>query len=252
MSNDFKATQHRFASYIRDPDAHRPPEDVDSRRMAMYRELFFNNIDGFLSGNFPVLRQILTDQQWLALTSDFFAKHRCQTPYFSEIAEEFLSYLQVERQEPGDYPFLLELAHYEWVEMALSIAQEAPLFADAAFIENIAEQILALSPVAWPLWYQYPVEVISPNFLPKMPPEQPTCLIVHRDAADDVHFLKTTSLTLRVLQCLQDRGPMLAMTCLQAMAEELPQLDPAMLSQYGLPMLRELAEKGIIIPATVV
>ncbi len=64
----------------------------------MYRELFFNNIEGFLSGNFPVLRKILDDQQWFALVQDFFAKHPCQSPYFSEIPEEFLDYLQNERE----------------------------------------------------------------------------------------------------------------------------------------------------------
>ena len=29
-----------------------------------------------------------------------------------------------ERDNEADFPFLLELAHYEWVEMALSIAKD--------------------------------------------------------------------------------------------------------------------------------
>ena len=121
----FRLKQAEFAAYIRDAANNPPPADVDPQRMAMYHELFFNNIDSFLSSNFPVLRKILNDQEWLALAQDFFAVHRCRTPHFSEIAEEFLDYLQ-NRENTGDYPFLLELAHYEWVEMAQAKKKAGP------------------------------------------------------------------------------------------------------------------------------
>ena len=64
---DFKSKQDEFSAYIRDPENNPVPADVKEQRMAMYRELFFNNIEGFLSGNFPVLRAILDDQKWFAL-----------------------------------------------------------------------------------------------------------------------------------------------------------------------------------------
>ncbi|MGZ8097046.1 MAG: HvfC family RiPP maturation protein, partial [Methylosarcina sp.] len=124
MAIDFKEKQREFSDYIRNPQRNPAPADVDIRRMAMYRELFFNNIESFLSGNFPVLRSLLDDARWLALVQDFFAEHVCQTPYFSEIAEEFLAYVQYERKQPGDLPFMLELAHYEWVEMALANSKD--------------------------------------------------------------------------------------------------------------------------------
>ena len=75
VSQNFKSTQLAFAAYIRDPQQNPIPVDVAESRMAMYRALFFNNIEGFLSGNFPVLRALLNDEQWLALTQDFYAKH---------------------------------------------------------------------------------------------------------------------------------------------------------------------------------
>jgi len=145
MKIDFKAKQLEFSAYIRDPLNNPKPADVKPQRMEVYRELFFNNIDSFLSSNFPVLRTILDDQQWFELSQDFFARHPCTTPYFSEIPEEFLEYLQDERQNKTDYPFLLELAHYEWVEMALSISQEVLVANSEAFINNIAEESLSLS-----------------------------------------------------------------------------------------------------------
>ena len=54
----------------------------------------------------------------------FYRDHRCQTPLFPEIAREFLRFLEARaiRRTPRRPPFLRELAHYEWVELALQIA----------------------------------------------------------------------------------------------------------------------------------
>ena len=90
--------------------------------MKIYRDLFFNNIQTMLAGNFPVLRALYSEQDWLALIRAFYAHYRCHTPLFTEIAREFLRYLQDFRETTeSDPPFLLELAHYEWVEMALEL-----------------------------------------------------------------------------------------------------------------------------------
>jgi uncharacterized protein len=247
MAVDFRSKQAEFAAHIRDPANHPAPCDVEPRRMAMYRELFFNNIDSFLSSNFPVLRKILSDGQWLALAQDFFAVHRCQTPHFSEIAEEFLAYLQ-NRNNADYYPFLLELAHYEWVELALAIAKAEPRLGDAAFAENVLKRNIALSPLAWALAYQYPVQRIAPDFLPLTPPEQPTYLIVYRDSDDQVHFTQTTPFTFRLLQILEQDQAISGEACLRRLVVEARLPDPEMLFEQGAKNLQELAAKGIIIP----
>lgn len=248
MAVDFRAKQAEFAAYIRDPANNPAPADVDPQRMVMYRELFFNNIDGFLSSNFPVLRKILNDEQWLALAQDFFAVHRCQTPHFSEIAEEFLGYLQ-NRHNPDDYPFLLELVHYEWVEMALAIAKDEPQAGDAAFVADLLNRNIALSPLAWPLVYQYPVQRIAPDYLPDTPAEQPTYLIVYRDGEGQVHFMQSTPLIFRLLQILEQEATISGAACLRALAAELAIAAPTPLIEQGAKSLQEMALKGIIIPA---
>ncbi|MFW5444557.1 MAG: DUF2063 domain-containing protein, partial [Methylococcaceae bacterium] len=157
MQVDFKVKQREFSAYIRDPLNNPRPKDVKQQHMETYRELFFNNIDSFLSSNFPVLKKILNQQQWLDLSQDFFASHPCTTPYFSEIPEEFIEYLENKNQNKADYPFLLELAHYEWVEMALSITKEDITANTPKFIANLSEEVIGLSSLAWPLAYQFPV-----------------------------------------------------------------------------------------------
>jgi hypothetical protein len=245
MSVDFKAKQLEFAAYIRDPANNPAPADIKPQRMSMYRELFFNNVQSFLSSNFPVLRKILDDAAWFELVQDFFARHSCESPYFSEIPEEFLAYLQNERDNPDDFPFLLELAHYEWVEMALAIAREEVVIASQNKELTLHSRI-KLSPLAWPLVYQYPVQQISPDFLPTSAPEQPTFLIVYRNQDDDVHFIQITALTYRLLQIIQDNAGMPAQACLQQVAEESKHPEPSVIIDAGLRILQDLAEKTII------
>lgn len=242
---DFKYKQVEFAAYIRDPENNPVPADVKEQRMAMYRELFFNNIEGFLSGNFPVLRKILDDQQWFALVQDFFAKHPCQSPYFSQIPEEFLDYLQNERNCPDDLPFMLELAHYEWVEMALSIAKEDLVDCNQD-LDNLLNRNIALSPLAWPLAYQYPVQKIAPAFLPLKAPEQPTFLIAYRNQEDDVNFIEITPITYRLLEIIQEQENPLTEDCLKQVARESNHPDTELIVAGGLQILKELAEKTVI------
>ena len=242
---DFKSKQDEFAAYIRDPENNPVPADVKKQRMSMYRELIFNNIEDFLSSSFPVLRKILNDTQWFALAQDFFAKHLCKTPYFLQIPEEFLDYLQNERDNPEDFPFMLELAHYEWVEMALSIAKEEGGACNPD-LDNLLNRNISLSPLAWPLAYQYPVHKIAPAFLPLAVPAQPTFLIVYRNREDDVNFIEVTPITYRLLEIIQEHENPLAEDCLKQVARESNHPNPELIVAGGLQILKELAEKTII------
>jgi uncharacterized protein len=245
MSVDFKAKQLEFTRYVRDPAKNPAPADVKPERMAMYRELIFNNIESFLAGNFPVIRKILNDGQWLELAQDFFSKHSCKTPYFSEIAEEFLDYLENERANPDDFPFLLELAHYEWVEMALSIAKE-DISSDQQDLDNLIDRSLRLSPLAWPLVYQFPVQKISPEYLPLVHPELPTTVVAYRDIDDSVKFVEINAMTYRLLEIIQEQGEITVEACLKQVAQESQHPNPEVITAGGLQILKELAEKTVV------
>ncbi|WCX17197.1 HvfC family RiPP maturation protein [Pseudomonas aeruginosa] len=189
--------QRRFAARIRDPQQALPP-GIATERMAIYEELFFNNLDGFISSGFPVLRQLFDEPRWHRLVRAFMREHRCRTPYFSQLGEEFIGWLQDGyRAEEGDPPFLLELAHYEWVELALSLA-EAP-------VETLP-QAWSWSPLAWPLAYRWPVHRLGSSHRPMEPPAEPTCLLVWRDPAERVRFLHLSPFAYRLAQRLSEEG----------------------------------------------
>ena len=183
--------QTEFTAHIRDPDRQAVPDGIEDRRMKIYRELFFNNISSLLASNFPVLHRLLDDEAWEALVRDFYANHRSKTPLFPEIAREFLQYLQDEREEhSSDLPFLLELAHYEWVELALSLDERDTTDLAADRDGDPLQGVPVLSPLVWVLSYRFPVHRISPDFQPGSAPEQATHLLVYRNRADDVKFMQ--------------------------------------------------------------
>lgn len=241
----FKKHQAAFAAYIRNPDENPLPIGIKPERMAMYRELFFNNIDGFLIANFPILHSVLKEADWLNLVQDFFANHVCHTPHFSEIPEEFLAYLQNERRNSTDLPFISELAHYEWIEMALAISDAE---SSQMPLENLETRALTLSPLACALAYQFPVQKISSKFIP-LTSEQPTFLVVYRNAEDVVLFLEITPLTFQLLQLLENQPDQIAETYLMQLLEFAPTISLAILKEKGLAILENLARRGVIVAA---
>lgn len=237
-------TQRGFAAYIRDPAGNPLPAGVQPRRMAMYRELFYNNVESFLCGNFPVLRSLYSDAAWHALAQDFFARHRCQTPYFYAIPEEFLAFLRDERGEHSDDPpFLRELAHYEWAEMALAIAQgEAP----TALAGDPLQQPLALSRLAWPLAYHWPVHQLGPDYRPRECSGEPTLLIICRNRQDQVKFIEINPLTYRLLELLETQPGQTGSAYLQQIAAELNHPNTAAVLRGGAEILLGLAERDVV------
>ena len=94
--HDFQDKQYAFAAHLRDP-AHAPaPEGIEDRRLAIYRSLFFNNLYNLLGTMFPVLKKIHSDDRWRYMIRQFMKHHKSETPYFLQLPEEFLAFLQQE------------------------------------------------------------------------------------------------------------------------------------------------------------
>lgn len=245
----FKDLQYRFTAHIRDPKNNPAPEDIEDRRLNIYRELFYNNIEGFVSSSFPVLRSLYKDDDWHAMVRDFFIRHECHTPYFLEIAQEFIDYLQNERdQHASDFPFMLELAHYEWVELALEIDENE---IDMQGIDSDGDLLAGhpvISPLAWPLSYSYEVHKISADNIPDAPIT--AHLVVYRNRDDAVRFMEINAVTARLLQLLSENETLSGREALQQVATELQHPSPDTVIDSGLSTLRELKDRDIVLGTT--
>lgn len=203
MIKSFQQTQFEFTQYLRDPDGHLIPNAIPQERMQVYVELIYNNIEGFISGAFPVLRSIIPDQKWHCLVRDFIKSHHAQTPYFLQISQEFLTYLlQDSHPLTDEFPFMIALAHYEWVELALDVSEEE-LPEATAWPEDILIVKIILSPVSMILTYPWPVHQLSPAFIPAIS-EGDTHLLVYRNREDQIQFMELSAVSSRLLQLCRD------------------------------------------------
>ena len=244
----FKQVQYTFTRHVRNPDKHPRPQDIEARRMQIYNELFFNNVEGFMSSGFPVLRAITPDDQWTQLIRDYFETHKASTPLFPEMTREFLRYLENEREkQANDFPFMLELAHYEWVELALSISDLEIDLHNVDVDGDLLEGVPVLSPLAWPLSYQYPVHRIGHDFIPTEPGQHPTYLVVYRDLEDDVNFLELNPVTAHLLQLILEEKQQTSRQMLTAIAEQLQHPNPDVVIQGGLQILHDLKTRNVIL-----
>lgn len=245
----FQNIQYAFTRHVRNPAKHPRPEDVEARRMNIYNELLYNNVEDFMSNAYPVLREITSDDKWHRLIRDYFEHHDASTPLFQEMPREFLKYLMHERTaDQDDFPFMLELAHYEWVELALSVSDQEINYGSVDQDADLLEGIPVLSPLAWPLSYHFPVHEISPEFLPEQPGEQPTHLVVYRDKNDEVHFLNINAVTAQMLQMISDENnKMTTKQILSDIAEKLDHPNPDVVIQGGLQILYDLKNRDVIL-----
>ena len=241
----FIRVQRAFVDSIRDPENNPTPSDVEERRMTIYRELVYNNVEDFLANTYPVLKAILGEKTWHNLVREYFIKHRATTPLFMQMPKEFLVYLKQERGHSDDeYPFMLELAHYEWTELELAVSDEKICMQGIDANGDLLENRVAISPLAQILGYQYPVHRIGKNFLPVEP--EPTFLIVFRDRKDNVEFIELNQVTASLLDTIHNSSQT-TREILLGIAGQLDHPDPDNIIRFGIELLEDLQKRGVIL-----
>ena len=230
-----------LAAHVRAPELHPGPPGIEERRLALYRNLVFNNLEGLLGGGFPVIRKTLGDAHWNALLRRFLAGHASRTPLFTELGLELVDFLSA-HPDP-ERPWLAELAHYEWAELGLQLsdAQLPPHDPDGDLLSGIP----VVSPLAWPLAYSWPVAQIGPGYAALQPPAEPTLLLLRREDDGRIHFSALSPLLFRLLQ-LTAQGARSGRELLSKLAAEAGHTDDAAFLAEALPMLERLRRERVL------
>ncbi len=236
----FQQYQADFTGHIRNPKSAARPKGVPARRMKVYTEIVFNNMEGTLTACFPVSKKVLGVRRWMRLVRDFMAQHSCSTPWFRQIPEELLRWLETSPPCNQDLPpFLPSLAHYEWIELAIAVS-DAALDSDTLAPDG---DLLTGRPVLAPalalLEYAYPVHRISPKFKPAQPLAEPVHLLVFRGTRDEVRFIELNPVSARLINLLQP-GELTGRQALEQIAAEMQHPAPQTVVQFGLELLNDL------------
>ncbi len=244
MTTTLHSFQHDMAQHLRDPHHTTRPLGVSPRRMAVYNEMLFNNVCGFIDSCMPLSRQLMGERAWRRLCRTFYRDWPLHTPWFREIAREFVRYLQ-EGQPKQPLPrWLPDLAHYEWAELAVDVMDVNRPLANPQ--GDLMANVVVLNPARMDLHYDWAVHRIGEYHKPRKPME--TYLVVYRDANDVVQFTELNAATAHVLALL-DAQPMTGTQVMQIMAEQMQHPKPDQLMKFGTTLLKQLQQQDIILGA---
>lgn len=239
--------QRAFTAYVRDP-AHAPaPVEIAPERMQLYAELVFGNVERVMSNMFPVLKSRLSACQWHQIGREFFRDHDLHDPLFQAMPREFLRFLETRTPAADEPPYLLELAHWEWVDYALSIdlteINRDGVVREACLLSGQP----VLNPLVWMLCYQFPVQRFREQAPADDAPPQPTYLVAYRDGDDQVGYLELNAVTARLLELLDGSEYASGAALLQVLAGELGQECSTAFMAAGQQMLEELRARDIVL-----
>lgn len=113
---------------------------------------------------------------------------------------------------------------------------------------DLMEDGVVISPLAWLLAYEWPVQNISADEQPLEKPGQPTWIVIYRDRQDEVHFMQLNPVTARLVQLLDDDEHHLSgRQALEQIVRELNHPQPDVIISGGMDTLRQLRKKDIVL-----
>ena len=246
MTSRLRATQDEFVRHIRNPDDSPLPTQVERRRMTIYNDLLFNNIKGFIEGAFPVLRSLYDDSSWNRLVRRFFTDYHCSSPYFIEISQHFVDFIEHQYSpNPSDPAFLKALVHYEWVELDVSVDNgkiAGRYWRDQR--DTISTPMsVELVPSARLLQYDYPVHQINYDYQPTEPDETISCYLVFRDRRDEVIFKQINLILYSLLHPLMEQSHLTIQLLIESLARLLPEVEMAVLFEQAQVLISSLLKE---------
>jgi hypothetical protein len=240
---EFQKYQIAFTAHIRDPKCHAKPAKVKDSRMAVYREIVFNNIISSVSACFPVCQNVLGKRKWQQLCRAFFAQHQATSPLFREIPEAFLSFLNAQDLAQLKLPaFIPQLAHYEWAELAVSNMVEQS-FKLSSQTDLLNEQPILTSPHLL-LEYDYPVHTISKRIQPNV--QAKAHILMFRNNDFKIKFIALNAMTFELLTRIKDHS-LTGKQALLQIAEAIQHPQPETIVQFGEAILNDLMQQAALV-----
>ncbi|MEQ3762163.1 MAG: putative DNA-binding domain-containing protein [Alcanivorax sp.] len=241
------------AAFARDLRTSGHEQFSDAPGMSIYRELFFNNICGFIDGAFPVCADVVGEEGWRSLCRDFFSSYSCDTPLFLKISEEFLAYLQARPELYQDFPYLAELAHYEWLELAVDVMEDV----DTPEIDggDVVNGIPVVTPALMTACYHYPVHRISVETSVTAGggvggiAEEISGFIVYRNSDDLVKFVACNPMTLAIMEHLLAGEQLTGKDAVLAVLSMMGLADNDVAINGGIEILNTWFSQGILLGA---
>jgi len=116
--------QSALARYCR-TGSYEPIPGVRHRHVIRYRELVYNVVEDILQSAYPLTYELLSSAEWDDLVDRFLSEHSCRSPQVWRMPKELYDFAKREGTPLlSQYPFLLELLYFEWLEVELFMMED--------------------------------------------------------------------------------------------------------------------------------
>lgn len=177
-----------------------PPGDqaaLGEPRLGTYRELARRGLLEPVETDFPVLKALLAGAgAWEACAQAFLAARVVHSPHYRDIPSAFLGWLADSGWGRDRWPFLLELAHMELLEVVVARFPDLPPAAGLPQAPSL-DRGVALDPATQVVAYGHAVHRATEA--EPMPEALPTRLLAFRTPEGEVRVLELTEATAALL-----------------------------------------------------
>ncbi len=164
-------------------------------RFLLYRDLARNNLMAPLENTFPVLQALLAET-WEEATAAFLGARTLHSPYYRDIAPAFVAWLAETSWGQDRWPAILELAHYEYLELMVTRWPDDAVIEDLQ-LEPSPEGLVILDPAARVVSYGFAVHRATES--EPDPMREATRLLLYRDRAGGFGVFELTGATAALL-----------------------------------------------------
>jgi hypothetical protein len=212
-------------------DQHTFREQVPA--MLTYRELARMSLIEPLEDTFPVLKALLdAADAWEACVQDFLEARVIRSPHYRDIAPSFLGWLAATHWGQDRWPWLLELAHAELLEVLVArFPESAP--PEGVHDEPTPEDTIVLDPATQIVSYTHAVHRAHEQA--PIPEARPTHLLAFRNPEGEAKVLELTPATAALLVRARTQ-PLMEAAAALGVADLVPVLA----------LLRELRSEGAL------
>lgn len=244
---EFIRLQRAFTRYLRNPERETPPAGHEERRLAIYRNAIFANVEGLMKDNYPRVREVMDETDWNTMLRDYLIRHVSISNAFVDVPLEFLNYLETERNEPADPAFLCELAHFEWLETLIGADERRIDLTDIDRGGDLISGVPVANPILKVVTYRFPVHVIGPEYRSTEAPSVRTRIAAYRDLDNRYGFLDLNDASARLLELVVEAEGLTGRAIFQTVARELDRTDVSALITAGCFILARMVDRGVIL-----
>lgn len=241
MLNDFRQYQFALARHLRDPLGVPAPDGVNAADAGGCTQEMVDHLCDVLEPAFTVTRALLGDDLWQHAVRLFLKDAPSHAPWATAVQRAFVEHVCASPDMQGLPAWLQDLAHFEWLQSAVSTSPVTwPAF-DAA--GDVMQRPVVLNPTHVEATYEWPVHSIDTDHRPD--DMQSTYVSVLRDAQDELHVLESSVFRGQLLDLLREGQT--GEQAFMVLAMWLSHPEPETFVREGAEVMAQLKREGVVL-----